>query len=131
MELIADILMISGSFVMAIYCLILSKRLSRFTDLEKGVGGAIAVLSAQVDDMTKSLNSAQNAATLSAKKLESLSIRAESVSRNLEILIASTHDLELRDILDKPLKQKEKTFRGDLESSEAVFTSKRSRHEVA
>lgn len=93
MELIADILMIAGSLAMALYCIVLSRRLSRFTDLEKGVGGAIAVLSAQVDDMTKTLTQAQKTATLSARKLEELTQRAEGASRRLEILIASTHDL--------------------------------------
>ena len=47
MELIADILMISGTLAVAVYCMVLARRLSRFTDLEKGVGGAIAVLSAR------------------------------------------------------------------------------------
>ena len=52
MELIADILMVAGSFGAAIYCYVLSARLKKFTTLETGMGGAIAVLSAQVDDMT-------------------------------------------------------------------------------
>ena len=51
MELIADILLIAGALGAGLYCIVLSRRLNRFTDLEKGVGGAIAVLSAQVDDM--------------------------------------------------------------------------------
>lgn len=93
MELIADILMIAGTLGVGIYCMVLARRLSRFTDLEKGVGGAIAVLSAQVDDMTKTLLSAQKTAGGSAAKLEDLTQRAEDVSRRLELLIASMHDL--------------------------------------
>lgn len=93
MELIADMLMIAGTVAVAIYCVVLARRLSRFTDLEKGVGGAIAVLSAQVDDMTKTLTRAQKTAGASAVKLEELTQRAEDVSRRLELLIASMHDL--------------------------------------
>ena len=52
MDLIADILLVAGAFGAGFYCFILSRRLSRFTDLEKGVGGAVAVVSAQVDDLT-------------------------------------------------------------------------------
>jgi hypothetical protein len=68
MNLIADILMIVGTFSVAVYCIVLARRLSRFTDLEKGVGGAIAVLSAQVDDMSKMLIKAQKTAAGSAAK---------------------------------------------------------------
>lgn len=93
MELIADMLMVVGTFAVAIYCIVLARRLSRFTDLEKGVGGAVAVLSVQVDDMTKTLTKAQKTAVGSAAKLEELTKRAEDASRKLEILIASMHDL--------------------------------------
>ena len=93
METVADIFLISASLAAAIYCIVLSRRLKRFTDLENGVGGAIAVLSAQVDDMTRTLERAQGSATGSAKSLEQLSGRAESVARRLELLVASMHDL--------------------------------------
>ena len=46
MELIADFLMIAGTFGAAIYCYVLATRLKRFSTLETGMGGAIAVLSA-------------------------------------------------------------------------------------
>lgn len=135
MEMIADILMISGSLAMAIYCIILSRRLSRFTDLEKGVGGAIAVLSAQVDDMTKTLNQAQKTAMLSAKKLEDLTQRAEGASRRMEILIASTHDLpEPADLqsekADEQPVQPSNNEEAPLQEG-AVFLSKRQRVEAA
>lgn len=93
MEFIADILMIAGAILLSIYCIVLSRRLSKFTDLEKGVGGAIAVLSVQVDDMTKTLTAAQRSAVASANKLEKLTKRAEKTSQKLELLIASLHDL--------------------------------------
>ncbi len=93
METVADIFLISASLAAAIYCIVLSRRLKRFTDLENGVGGAIAVLSAQVDDMTKTLERAQSSATGSANSLGQLSSRAEEVAGRLELLVASMHDL--------------------------------------
>jgi len=41
MVFIADILLAAGALSAAFYCFVLSRRLRRFTDLEKGVGGAI------------------------------------------------------------------------------------------
>lgn len=93
MELIADILLIAGALGAGLYCVVLSQRLNKFTNLEKGVGGAIAVLSAQVDDMTKALDSAQVATDSSATSLQTLTGRAEGVAQRLELLVASMHDL--------------------------------------
>lgn len=93
MDLIADILLAAGALGAGFYCFILSRRLTKFTDLEDGVGGAVAVLSAQVDDLTKTLAAAQNSAGNSAKSLTDLTERAEEVSRKLELLVASMHDL--------------------------------------
>jgi hypothetical protein len=93
MDLIADVLLMAGSFGAAIYCAVLAARLKRFTTLETGMGGAIAVLSAQVDDMTVALEKARGAATGSAESLEGLTARGEAVARKLELLLASLHDL--------------------------------------
>lgn len=93
MELIADILMAAGAFSASIYCYVLGQRLRRFSTLEGGMGGAIAVLSAQVDDMTKALDRARGAATGSAATLEALTLRAEAASARLELMLASLHDL--------------------------------------
>jgi len=67
--------------------------LKRFTTLESGMGGAIAVLSAQVDDMTVALEKARGAANSSAEGLEALTARGEAVAKRLELLVASLHDL--------------------------------------
>ena len=93
MDLIANILLIAGSFGAAIYCWVLATRLKRFTTLESGMGGAIAVLSAQVDDMTVALDKARGAANHSAESLEALTLRGEAVAKRLELLVASLHDL--------------------------------------
>ena len=93
MELIADVLMSAGAFGAAIYCYVLAGRLKKFTTLETGMGGAIAVLSAQVDDMTRALKKARGAATGSAAGLEALVLRAEGVAAKLELMVAAMHDL--------------------------------------
>lgn len=93
MTLIADILMVAGSFGAAIYCYVLATRLKKFSTLESGMGGAIAVLSAQVDDMTKALDRARSTAAGSATSLEALNTRAEAVAARLELLLAAMHDL--------------------------------------
>lgn len=93
MQMISDILLMAGSFGAAIYCYVLSTRLKKFTTLESGMGGAIAVLSAQVDDMTVALDKARGAANGSAESLEALTARGEAVARKLELLVASLHDL--------------------------------------
>ena len=93
MELIADILLAAGALGAGFYCFILGRRLNRFNDLEKGVGGAVAVLSAQVDDLTKTLTAAQSAATHSAITLTELTDRAEGSARKLELQMASLHDI--------------------------------------
>lgn len=93
MDFIADILLLSGAVGAGLYCYVLSSRLRRFTDLEKGVGGAVAVLSAQVDDLAKSLETAQNSAHSSVNSLSEVSDRAERAARHLELLVSSMHDL--------------------------------------
>ncbi|APX22526.1 MAG: hypothetical protein CML50_08605 [Rhodobacteraceae bacterium] len=93
MEVIADILLVAGALGAGFYCFVLSRRLSKFTDLEKGVGGAVAVLSAQVDDLTRTLDTARTAAGASSSSLEELTERSEEVAKRLELLLASMHDL--------------------------------------
>lgn len=93
MNVIADILTGAGAIGAAVYCLILARRLKQFNQLENGMGGAIAVLSAQVDDMTRALDRAQTTASVSAEQLLDLTARAEQGAQRLELLLASLHDL--------------------------------------
>ncbi|PIE12443.1 MAG: hypothetical protein CSA70_09845 [Rhodobacterales bacterium] len=93
MDLIADILLVSGALGASVYCYVLARRLARFNDLENGVGGAVAVLSAQVDDLTRTLANAQKTAAHSTDSLDGLTDRAENVAKRLELLVASMHDL--------------------------------------
>lgn len=93
MDLISDILLAAGALGAGLYCFVLGRRLARFNDLEKGVGGAVAVLSAQVDDLTKTLEAAQKTAGASADSLKDLTGRGEQMARRLELHLASLHDL--------------------------------------
>ncbi|MBN2629952.1 MAG: hypothetical protein JXR75_05370 [Rhodobacteraceae bacterium] len=93
MNLIADFLLAAGAFATALYCLVLANRLKRFTALETGMGGAIAVLSAQVDDMTQALERARASASSSSSGLEDQVRRAEAAAAKLELMLAALHDL--------------------------------------
>ena len=93
MELIANFLLAAGALGAAFYCFVLSRRLRRFTDLEQGVGGAIAVLSVQVDDLSKALKQAEAASVQSAGSLARQTDAARDVANHLELLVASMHDL--------------------------------------
>ena len=93
MTMIADILLVAGALGAALSCYVLSRRLRRFTDLENGVGGAVAVLSVQVDDLTEILTKAQTTAKASVEQLNAVSARAEAAHRKLELSIASMHDV--------------------------------------
>nr|WP_229738099.1 hypothetical protein [Sinisalibacter lacisalsi] len=93
MQIAADVLLGAGALGAAVYCYVLARRLKRFNNLENGVGGAVAVLSAQVDDMTKTLDQARKAAAHSSQTLTALTERAELSARKLELMMASLHDL--------------------------------------
>ena len=93
MELIADFFLVAGALGAGFYCFILSRRLKRFTDLEKGVGGAIAVLSSQAEELKKSLDAARDASDQSGMELKALTERAETVAQRLELMMASMHDV--------------------------------------
>lgn len=127
MELIADILLIAGAMGAGLYCVVLSRRLSRFTNLEKGVGGAIAVLSGQVDDMTKALEIARTETSNSASSLGVLTGRAEGVAQRLELLVASLHDLPLDKAASAPLG----TPPPEEKDGKAVFLSSRVKEKAA
>lgn len=100
---IADLLLGSGTIGAAFYCLVLSNRLKKFTDMESGIGQAIKNLSGQTAELTETLNVANTRAGQSTDTLQNITDRAEKVARNLELLVASMHDIpDTDDIKDKP-----------------------------
>lgn len=93
MAFISDILLSAGAFGAAIYCMILSRRLRRFTNLESDIGQAIKTMSAQINELNLSLKRAQETANQSVRRLNDGSQRAEAAARHLELLVASLHSL--------------------------------------
>ncbi|WP_126979570.1 DUF6468 domain-containing protein [Frigidibacter oleivorans] len=93
MDLIADILLGAGAFGAGAWCLALSRRLAALQRLEGGMGGAIAVMSAQVDDLSRALAAARSAAGESVAALSERTAQAEAAAERLELLLASMHDL--------------------------------------
>ena len=104
MDLFADILLAIAAVGAGVYCHVLSRRLSRLNDLEKGVGGAVAHLATQVDALNSALNTAQSTAKTSVGQLNDVNGRAEAAAKRLELLLASMHDL------DKPSRVKSPFF---------------------
>lgn len=84
MEFISDILLGMGALAAAVYCVILSKKLNRLSGLDQELGTAIALLSRQVDEMTKVLDSAQSAADGARTDLQQATERAEVVAAQLQ-----------------------------------------------
>lgn len=93
MGYLADLLLAGGAFGAAAFCLVLSRRLKALTGLDSGLGAAIAVLSAQVDELNRALAGAQGAARGASDQLVQRTERAEAACRKLELLIAALHDL--------------------------------------
>ena len=118
MDLIADILLAAGALGAGFYCLVLSRRLKRFNDLEKGVGGAVAVLSSQVEDLNKSFASARQITEGSSQALDQLTGRAESVAQRLELMMASMHDVVPE--TNVPAQQPARAVTAETEESDAL-----------
>lgn len=93
MEFFADLLIAAGAIGLAAFCFVLSRRLKALGRLDSGIGGAIAVLAQQVDDLTRALKAAQATARDSASQLEDQTRRADAACRQLELLMAALHDL--------------------------------------
>lgn len=93
MSFLSDLFLAAAAIGAAAYCFILSRRLSALSSLEGGMGSAIAVLSAQVDDLTRLLKAAQQTAGKTGTQLSDQTQRAEHAAKRLELLMASLHDL--------------------------------------
>lgn len=88
----ADILVIFASLGAMAYCMVLSRRLSRLTSFDKGLGGAIAVMSSQVDEMKAALKEAKSGSDGAGNQLNDLVHQAREISSELEMMIAACHD---------------------------------------
>ena len=93
MQFLSDVLLLAGALGAAFYCFVLSRRLSRLTELDDGVGATVALLAKRVDELSKLLAQAQSEAARGTATLEGLTAQAESTAKHLELLLASMHDL--------------------------------------
>lgn len=89
MDILADIAIGTGALLAAAYCMLLSRRLRAFTRLDGDVGRAIALLSSQVDQLTKALAKAEASATGRERMLQEQITAAEQAARRLELLMAA------------------------------------------
>ena len=89
MSILMDLAIALGAFLAAAYCLLLSRRLRALTRLDGDVGTAIAVLSQQVDALTRALQAASQSSTQAEASLALTIARAETATRNLELMLAA------------------------------------------
>ena len=93
LDLVADGLLITACLGMALYCAVLSRKISKLNQFETGLGGAIAVLSAQVDDVQKTLSKTEKTAKHAGEELKSLLKEANTVAGKLDLMLAGLDDL--------------------------------------
>jgi len=91
---VADILLIAATLGAGVFCLVLSRRLTRLSRIDNGLGGAIAVLSAQVDDMSKALTETKSGSQSSATRLEEVNAEAQLLLEELELMLSACHDVD-------------------------------------
>jgi hypothetical protein len=89
---VTDLLLVTASLGAAAYCMVLSRRLSRLGSFDKGIGSAIAVLSAQVEEMKAALGEAKAGSDGAGRQLKDLVRQAQDISAELEMMIAACHD---------------------------------------
>lgn len=115
MEIIADIAIGSGALLAAAYCMLLSRRLRALTRLDGDVGRAIALLSSQVDQMTKALSNAEAGTAARAQSLSTQIAAAEQAARRLELLMAADRPQPARPYPGGPSAVAPKAFRKEPE----------------
>lgn len=92
--LISDALLLAGTCGMAVWCRILTKRLKEFDDLDTGLGGTIAALSAQAEELKASIRAASEQTSDRGAALEEANARADDRIGRMEMLLASLEDIE-------------------------------------
>lgn len=69
-EVMLQMLLIVASGGLAVFCVTLTRRLRRLNDLEDGLGGAIAVMVAEVDRLEHAIRNARQEATVASNSLD-------------------------------------------------------------
>lgn len=94
LSLISDVLLLAATCGMALWCRVLTKRLKAFNDLDTGLGGTIAALKRQVDDLQTSLATATDNTRDRNVALDEVNARADDRIGRMEMLLTSLEDLE-------------------------------------
>lgn len=66
---ILQVMLLVASGGLAAFCLVLARRLRRLNDLESGLGGAIAVMTAEVDRLDRAIRRARDETASASKAL--------------------------------------------------------------
>lgn len=69
MEHLMQGLLLVACLGLGAFCLILARRLRKLNDLESGLGGAIAVMAAEVDRLERAIRQARDEATKASERL--------------------------------------------------------------
>lgn len=93
-EIASDILLVAGSLGLAVYCWILSRRLSRLSRSDEGLGATIAALAAQVETVQSTATQASGEAQAAAERLAAMIAEAETREGELSIILAGLSDLD-------------------------------------
>ena len=84
-ELMLQAALLAGSVMLGLFCLVLARRLRRLNDLETGLGGAIAVMAAQVDRLERAIVLAKDEARAASEALAAEVQRARRERAVLEL----------------------------------------------
>lgn len=82
MDHLLQVLLLAGGLGLGGFCLSLRHRLRKLNDLESGLGGAIAVMAAEVDRLERAIRAARDEATAAS---EALSEEIETARRERAI----------------------------------------------
>ncbi|WP_366191732.1 hypothetical protein [Meridianimarinicoccus marinus] len=91
--MIADSLLIAAALSAAIYCIVLSRKLTRFSSHSDGIGQEIKALADQVQVLNQTLEKTLHDVDSSSESLARNLEKGEAAKKSLELLLASLHDL--------------------------------------
>ncbi|ODT61172.1 MULTISPECIES: hypothetical protein [Paracoccus] len=69
LEQLMQILLLVACVGLGVFCLTLARRLRKMNNLESGLGGAIAVMAAEVDRLERAIRAARDEATAASERL--------------------------------------------------------------
>lgn len=97
LSLFSDILLLAGTIGLAVYCRVLTGRLKAFNDIDSGLGGTIAELSRQVDEVRIALEAAMRTGESRGAEIDAACERADDRIGQLEMLVAAAEDVTAGD----------------------------------